>query len=101
MIRAKITRSGITVQGHATQEPEQPEDSSVCTAVSVLTQVLQHALTEIAHVELYRCKEDDGLISFEWDDLSPGACVLIDAWALGMRDLAESYPGTIQICSEL
>lgn len=96
MIKANFNDFGMRVEGHAPREPGSPENP-ICAAVSALTQTARDAFKEVARMSLTNEKERSGLISFDWEELTPAGAIILETWKLGLINLAMSFPGTIDV----
>lgn len=88
MIAINITRTGLTVDGHA--EYAKIGNDIICAAVSVLTQGLVHSLKSLTNDEIaYRI--DDGHVDIEYKDLSERGCLLVDSFFIAASDIQRTY----------
>ena len=89
MIELRIRKNGIQMHGHA--ERAGPDGSDrVCAAVSALTYALINALSDLCGD---RIRADTGLgkTVIDWEGLSDGGKLLVDAWFLGLVDIDREY----------
>lgn len=102
MIKATICDKFVHVDGHAPREPGAPENL-VCAAVSALVQTTQVSLNALVHADTPNYDEASGHIWFDIEGGdSPGATLLLQALVIGLEEIGESHPGTIQVyCSGL
>ena len=91
-IEVKVTRNHYLVKadGHA-------DRNDVCTAVSVLTQMLAGCLMNHDEVKVKTFDIEDGHVELEWT--SPGWKVLEDvkAMTIGLMQVDQSFPDTIRV----
>ena len=79
MIAINITRTGLTVDGHAGYA--EIGNDIICAAVSALTQGLVHSLKALTNDEIsYRIA--GGHVDIEYKDLSERGCLLVDSFLL-------------------
>ena len=88
MIAIEITRTGLTVDGHANYA-ESGKDI-ICAAVSALTQGLIHSLEALTDDEV-ESRIRDGHVDIHYRDLSERGTLLIDAFFIAVLDIQESY----------
>ena len=97
MIEVKRLKSGISVKGHANYAPHGQD--IVCSAVSTLVQTLIQSVEELTTDKItYDMKPGTVLIKF-WC-LSDQSKVLIDAFFLGVKGVATSYPAYVKVIEE-
>lgn len=89
MIRLCIRKNGIQMNGHAGYTGSDGVDR-VCSAVSALTCAMINALSDLCG-ERIRADTGSGMTVVEWEDLSDGGKLLVDAWFLGMADIDREY----------
>lgn len=89
MIQLRIRKSGIQMFGHAGHTDPDGIDR-VCAAVSALTCALINALSDLCG-ERIRADARSGMTVVEWEDLSDGGKLLVDAWFLGLIDIDREY----------
>lgn len=88
LIAINITRTGLTVDGHAGYA-EIGKDI-ICAAVSVLAQGLVHSLKALTDDEIsYHIA--DGHIDIEYKDLSEKGCLLVDSFFIAISDIQRTY----------
>ena len=89
MIQLRIRKSGIQMLGHAGHAGPDGIDRA-CAAVSALTCALINALSDLCG-ERIRADTGSGMTVVEWEDLSDGGKLLVDAWFLGVSDIDREY----------
>lgn len=89
MIKVKVRQNSIDVYGHAEAAPH--GQSVPCAGVSAMTWMLGRGLKDIVNLPGFRLRVDDGDVSMRWSQLTQSAEDLIDAWFLGLCDIAEEY----------
>ena len=89
MIKVKVRQNSINVSGHAGAAPR--GQSVPCAGVSAMTWMLGRGLKDIVNLPGFRSHIADGDISMRWNQLTQSAEDLIDAWFLGLCDIAEEY----------
>lgn len=88
MIAINITRTGLTVDGHAGYA--EIGNDIICAAVSALTQGLVHSLKALTNDEIsYRIA--GGHVDIEYKDLSERGCLLVDSFFIVVGDIQQSY----------
>lgn len=94
MIVITIAENQITVQGHAGYGPHGQD--VCCAGISVLVSTLSHALNELTP-----CRADCQLANGDAEIIithpSEDTALLVDAFCIGLADMAETYPGHIRI----
>lgn len=89
MIRVEVRPNSIDVSGHAGVAPR--GQSVPCAGVSAMTWMLYKGMTQIVDVPGLVFMVSDGLVSIRWDSLPQSAEDMVDAWYLGMLDIADEY----------
>lgn len=89
MINVRVRQNSIEVSGHAGAAPR--GQSVPCAGVSAMTWMLGKGLKEIVDLPGFVLSIADGHFTMRWDQLTQSAEVLIDAWFLGLCDIAEEY----------
>ena len=89
MIQLRIRKNGIQMNGHAGYTGSDGIDR-VCSAVSALTCALINALTDLSGDQI-RSETGSGMAVVEWQDLTDGGKLLVDAWFLGIADIDREY----------
>ena len=89
MIELRIRKNGIQMHGHAGHTGSDGIDR-VCSAVSALTCALINALSDLCGDRI-RADTGSGMAVVEWEDLSDGGKLLVDAWFLGVSDIDREY----------
>lgn len=88
MIAINITRTGLTVDGHAGYA--EIGNDIICAAVSVLTQGLIHSLDALTEDEIsYNIR--DGHIDINYRNLSERGMLLVDSFFIVVSDIERSY----------
>lgn len=99
MVKARITEQGFELIGHAPKPPGATANT-LCAAISVLAQTARDAMMEVAGMDV-RAKIGNGYLSAEWDEPpSPASEAILEAFLTGLRHLAASFPGAIEIQTE-
>ncbi len=97
MITIHYDLHGLTVRGHAPRpEGAAPGENIVCAAVSALTLTLIEGLEAFAGMRMGSTAES-GNAKIQWLQITPVGKVLIDTWYIGVQNIQDSYPGTIEI----
>ena len=89
MIQVCVREYGIRMNGHAGCKGTDGIDR-VCAAVSALTCAMINALSDLCG-ERIRVDTGSGMTVVEWEDLSDGGKLLVDAWFLGLIDIDREY----------
>lgn len=89
MIQVQIKETGIRMTGHACRAGPDGIDRA-CAAVSALTCALINGLTDLTEDRI-KANMDSGNAVVEWEDLSDGGKLLVDAWFLGLEDINNLY----------
>lgn len=89
MIELCIRKNRIQMRGHAGHTGSDGIDR-VCSAVSALTCALINALSDLCGDRIW-AETGSGKTVVEWDDLSDGGKLLVDAWFLGVVDIDREY----------
>ena len=89
VISVKVRQNSIEVSGHAGAAPR--GQSVPCAGVSGMTWMLAKGLKEIVDLPGFGLSIADGHVTMHWDQLTQSAEDLIDAWFLGLCDIAEEY----------
>lgn len=89
MIELRIRRNGMQMCGHAGRAGTDGIDRA-CAAASALTCALINALTDLSGDQI-RSETGSGMTVVEWQDLTDGGKLLVDAWFLGMVDIDREY----------
>lgn len=88
MIAINVTRTGLTVYGHAGYA--EIGNDIICAAVSALTQGLVHSLKALTNDEIsYRIA--GGHVDIEYKDLSEQGCLLVDSFFIAVSDIQRTY----------
>lgn len=94
MVEVKRLKDGISVKGHANYAPHGQD--IVCSAVSTLVQTLIQSVETLTTDKIeYSMKPGTVIIKF-WC-LSDQSKVLIDAFFVGIKGVAESYPAYVRV----
>ncbi|WP_315523950.1 ribosomal-processing cysteine protease Prp [Pseudoramibacter alactolyticus] len=97
MIDVTITKDHLILSGHARTGPYGQD--IVCAAVSTLVQTLEQAIRELTD-DVIDCEIGPGYFNLITKHLSSAAWLLVDAFLLGIFQIAESYPGNVRIVRE-
>ncbi len=89
MIQVSVRENSIEMHGHAGHMGLNGVDR-VCSAVSALTCTLINALTDLSGDRI-RADTGNGMAVIEWEDLTDGGKLLVDAWFLGLVDIDREY----------
>lgn len=89
MIEIAVREESIRMRGHAGCAGPDGIDRA-CAAVSALTCALINALTDLSGDQI-RSETESGMAVVEWQDLTDGGKLLVDAWFLGMADIDREY----------
>lgn len=89
MIQVSVRENSIEMHGHAGYMGLNGVDR-VCSAVSALTCTLINALTDLSGDRI-RADTGNGMAVIEWEDLTDGGKLLVDAWFLGLVDIDREY----------
>ena len=88
MIAVNITRTGLTVDGHAGYA--ETGNDIICAAVSALAQGLVHSLEALTDDRIsYRVM--DGHIDIEYENLSEQGRLLIDSFFIAVSAVQATY----------
>ena len=98
MIVVTIDQSQITVSGHAEYAPRGQD--IVCASVSTLVQCLVHAL-EVLTPGRAECWANTGNAGITILHPSDETQLLIEAFGIGMADIAAAYPGNVRLVEAL
>lgn len=97
MITVTVNSDRIDIRGHARAGPYGQD--IVCAAVSALVQTLEQAIRELTN-DTIDCEIGPGYFNLITKHLSSAAWLLVDAFLLGIFQIAESYPGNARIVRE-
>lgn len=98
MIVVTASDKRITATGHARYA--QPGKDIVCAAVSALTLSLIHALHDLTP-GLVLSTEDDGNVEIDIMHSTNKTDLLVAAYVIGIRDIAESFPTHVKLVEAL
>ncbi|MBS4900431.1 MAG: ribosomal-processing cysteine protease Prp [Clostridiales bacterium] len=97
MIKIYNSATGITIRGHAGYAPQGQD--IVCAAVSALAYNLIASIKELTTDRIeYTTTSGDFFISHR--TLSDKANLLVRSFFVGVKNIADSYPGTIEITDQ-
>ena len=96
MIVINITRSGLTVDGHAGYAEK--GNDIVCAAVSMLAQNLVNSLDMLTDDEVI-CHMQNGHMDIQWKNLSERGRLLVDSLFVGMDALQNTYADHVKIAT--
>lgn len=94
MIVVTHRKDGITIKGHANYA--RPGKDIVCAGVSALVQTLIQSVEELTADQI-EYDMAPGAVSIKFWCLSDHSRVLIDAFFLGIKQLADNYPNNVQL----
>ena len=94
MIRIRHDNNGISISGHA-HYAEQGKDI-VCAGVSALVQNLIQSIEELT-VDEIQYSMQPGTVDIKFWCLSEQSKVLIDAFFIGVKLIAEEYPNNVEL----
>lgn len=94
MIVITTTDTQITVTGHAGHGP--PGQDIVCAAVSTLVQTLAGALEQLTP-DTADCTLEPGNTEIQLHSPSAKARLLMNAFCIGAKAIAEEYPNYVKI----
>lgn len=94
MITITRCESGITISGHANYA--EPGKDIVCAGISTLAQTLIRSLDELTSTEI-TYDVQPGTVDIKCGLLSEHARVLIDAFFIGCKMIADEYPNNVRI----
>lgn len=86
----------ISIAGHANYAPIGQD--IVCAAVSALVQTCVASVEELTTDEIKVTKDEQGQIqAIQYKHLSERAQVLLDAFFVGIRMIADAYPSNVKL----
>ena len=94
MTEVKQHSGGISVRGHAGFAPHGQD--VVCAAVSTLVQNLVFSIEELTKDKI-RYDIQPGAVEIRYGTLSEEAQLLVKSFFIGIRMIADSYPGNVRI----
>ncbi len=97
MIEVTKLKCGITIKGHA--HYAEPGKDIVCAAVSVLVQTLIQSVEELT-ADKIEYSMSPGTVDIKFWCLSDQSKVLIDAFFIGVKGVAISYPAYVKVIEE-
>lgn len=97
MIEVNRLADGITIRGHA--HYAEPGKDIVCAAVSVLVQTLIQSVESLT-ADKIEYDMQPGTVDIKFWCLSDQSKVLIDAFFIGIKGIAEAHPDNVKIISE-
>lgn len=97
MIVIEYDKDSIKMRGHANYAPIGQD--IVCAGVSVLIQTLIQSVETLTADEIEYSMQP-GTVDIKFRCLSDLTKVLIDAFFIGVKGIAESYPDNVRIISE-
>lgn len=96
MIEINRQNGCITIEGHAGYAPHGQD--IVCAAVSALVQTFIASVEELTADEIKAVKSKEGQIqTIQYKHLTERAQVLLDAFFVGIRMIADSYPRNLKL----
>jgi uncharacterized protein YsxB (DUF464 family) len=100
MIKITHEKGRITIEGHAGYAPAGQD--IVCAAVSALVQTFIASVGELTHDEIEALRNEQGQIqTIQYKSLSTPGQVLLGSFLIGIRMIAESYPGNLGLTQHL
>lgn len=94
MIAVSRFKDGITIRGHA--HYAEPGKDIVCSAVSVLVQNLIQSIEELT-TDKIEYDMSPGKVDIKFWCLSDPSKVLVDAFFIGIKGIAETYPENVKL----
>ena len=94
MIMIKVTKDGITVEGHAGFGP--PGSDIVCAAVSALLQTTAKSINDLT-ADRAECLFESGKGTVKYRNLSEQGQLLVDSFFIGSCAIAEAYKDYVRI----
>ncbi len=94
MTRVIRLKDGIEIRGHANYGRH--GEDIVCSAVSVLVQTLIASVEELTEDRIEKDMQP-GKVDIKFWCLSDQSKVLIDAFFIGVKGIAESYPDNVEL----
>lgn len=94
MIEITKLIDGIKIKGHA--QYAEPGKDIVCSAVSVLTQTLIQSVENLT-ADKIEYDMQPGKVHIKFWCLSDQSKVLIDAFFIGVKGIAEAYPDNVKL----
>ena len=94
MIIVEQSKDNITIKGHANYAPIGQD--IVCSAVSVLVQTLIQSVEELT-ADKIEYSMQPGTVDIKFWCLSEQLKVLIDAFFIGIKGIAEAYPDNVKL----
>lgn len=88
MIVVNITKTGLTVDGHAGYA--ETGNDIICAAVSALAQGMLHSLEALTE-DSFSCQIMDGHIDIKYENLSEQGKLLIDSFFIAVSDIQMTY----------
>lgn len=95
MIEVSRLKDGITIRGHA--HYAEPGKDIVCAAVSVLVQTLIQSVESLT-ADKIEYDMQPGTVDIKFWCLSDQSKVLIDAFFVGIKGIAEAHPDNVRLC---
>ena len=94
MIEVERRKDGISIKGHANYAPHGQD--IVCSAVSVLVQTLIQSVEELT-TDKIEYSMQPGTVDIKFWCLSDQSKVLIDAFFIGIKGIAEAHPDNVTL----
>ena len=94
MIRVTQLKDGIKIRGHA--HYAEPGKDIVCAAVSVLVQTLIQSVESLT-ADKIEYDMQPGTVDIKFWCLSDQSKVLIDAFFIGIKGVAEAHPDNVRL----
>ena len=87
--------TGISIRGHANYA-ERGKDI-VCAGISTLVQSLIQSIEELT-TDTIQYSMQPGTVDIEHGDLSEQAQLLVNSFFVGVKLIADEYPGNVRLC---
>lgn len=97
MIAITRRKDGISIKGHANYA--KPGKDIVCAGVSALVQTLIQSVEELT-ADKIEYSMSPGAVSIKFWCLSDQSKVLIDAFFIGVKGIAEAHPENVSIVNQ-
>lgn len=97
MIEITRYKDGITINGHANYA--KPGKDIVCAGVSALVQTMIQSVEELT-ADKIEYSMAPGMVSIKFWCLSDQTKVLIDAFFIGVKGIAEAHPENVSVINK-
>lgn len=94
MIEVTVTKTSISVYGHARAAPVGQD--IVCAGASTLAQTLIRSIEDLTE-DTISYSISPGMVDIEFEELSGASRTLVDSFFIGMCMLADAYPDYVRI----